>query len=46
MAGALEAFGHSVTLGDMNSGLHVIARTAGGWQGAADPRREGIVLGQ
>ena len=46
MATALAALGHSVSLADMNSGLHVIARTPAGWQGAADPRREGIVLGQ
>jgi gamma-glutamyltranspeptidase/glutathione hydrolase len=46
MAAALEAYGHTVSLADMNSGLHVIARTPDGWQGAADPRREGVVLGQ
>ena len=46
MAGALEALGHTVALADLNSGLHIIARTAAGWQGAADPRREGSVLGQ
>lgn len=46
MAGALEALGHTVSIADMNSGLHIIARTAAGWQGAADPRREGSVLGQ
>jgi len=46
MARALEGFGHTVSLADMNSGLHIIARTPDGWQGAADPRREGIVLGQ
>jgi len=45
-ARALETLGHSVSIADMNSGLHVIARTPAGWQGAADPRREGIVLGQ
>jgi gamma-glutamyltranspeptidase / glutathione hydrolase len=46
MAEALEALGHSVSLADLNSGLHVIARVPAGWRGAADPRREGIVLGK
>ena len=45
MAGALEALGHTVSIRDLNSGLHVIERVPGGWRGAADPRREGIVLG-
>ena len=45
MADALKALGHSVSLADLNSGLHLIARVPAGWQGAADPRREGIVLG-
>ena len=46
LAAALEALGHTVSIQDLNSGLHVIARTTDGWQGAADPRREGIVLGR
>jgi gamma-glutamyltranspeptidase/glutathione hydrolase len=45
MAGALEALGHTVSAADLNSGLHVIARTSDGWRGAADPRREGTVMG-
>lgn len=45
MAGALEALGHTVSAADLNSGLHVIARTSAGWRGAADPRREGTVMG-
>jgi gamma-glutamyltranspeptidase/glutathione hydrolase len=45
MAGALEALGHTVSVRDLNSGLHVIERVPGGWRGAADPRREGLVLG-
>ncbi len=46
LAGALEALGHTVALADMNSGLHVIERIAAGWRGAADPRREGTVMGR
>lgn len=45
LAGALEALGHTVSLVDLNSGLHVIERTPEGWRGAADPRREGSVMG-
>jgi len=30
---------------DMTSGLQAIERTPGGWFGGADPRREGLVLG-
>jgi gamma-glutamyltranspeptidase/glutathione hydrolase len=45
-AGALEKLGHTVTLVDLNSGLHVIERTPEGWRGAADPRREGTVMGK
>jgi gamma-glutamyltranspeptidase/glutathione hydrolase len=41
----LEALGHEVHVIDMPSGLHVIARNAAGWIGAADPRREGAARG-
>ena len=30
---------------DEASGLHGIMRTADGWAGGADPRREGVALG-
>jgi gamma-glutamyltranspeptidase / glutathione hydrolase len=43
--GALQARGHSVAEVDLPSGLQAIRRTAGGWQGGADPRREGIARG-
>jgi gamma-glutamyltranspeptidase/glutathione hydrolase len=43
---ALEALGHSVQVADMTSGLHAIRRVPGGWQGAADPRREGAAAGR
>ena len=42
---ALRARGHSVTSTDLTSGLQVIRRTPGGFSGGADPRREGLVLG-
>lgn len=41
---ALEAMGFEVNLRDLNSGLHAIA-IGDGLQGGADPRREGIALG-
>jgi gamma-glutamyltranspeptidase / glutathione hydrolase len=41
----LEKRGHKVKVRGLNSGLHVIARTAIGLEGGADPRREGVVLG-
>lgn len=45
LAGALEALGHKVNIADQNSGLHGIEAVAEGWRGGADPRREGVVLG-
>ena len=42
---ALEAMGEKVRRLEMTSGLHVIMRGPQGWIGAADPRREGIALG-
>ena len=41
----LEALGYEVQVGDLNSGLHAIA-IGDRLQGAADPRREGIALGE
>lgn len=46
LAAALRALGHEVAIGDLNSGLHVIAITDGGLVGAADKRREGFVIGE
>jgi gamma-glutamyltranspeptidase/glutathione hydrolase len=43
---ALKARGHRVIETDLTSGLQVIARTPTGWFGAADPRREGVVMGE
>jgi gamma-glutamyltranspeptidase/glutathione hydrolase len=42
----LEARGHVLNLARMTSGVHVIRRIPGGWQGAADPRREGVARGE
>jgi gamma-glutamyltranspeptidase/glutathione hydrolase len=42
---ALQARGHEVREMDMTSGLQAIQRTPGGFFGGADPRREGVVLG-
>ncbi|WP_199220320.1 gamma-glutamyltransferase family protein [Limnohabitans sp. T6-20] len=42
---ALKARGHEVREMEMTSGLQAIERTPTGWFGGADPRREGVVLG-
>ncbi len=42
----LRALGHQVDLADQSSGLSAIVRDPGsGWVGGADPRREGLVMG-
>ncbi len=46
VAEALRARGHAVEIGDMNSGLHIIALEGGRLIGGADPRREGLPLGR
>ncbi len=43
---ALEELGHSVTLRDLNSGLHIIRTSDAGLLGGADPRREGLAMGE
>ena len=43
---ALKARGHTVREMEMTSGLQAIERTPKGWFGGADPRREGVVLGE
>jgi len=43
---ALEAMGHEVRLSKMTSGLHGIYFRDDKMTGGADPRREGVVLGQ
>jgi len=41
----LKALGHETKVRDLNSGLHGIVITKDGLVGGADPRREGLVLG-
>ncbi len=41
----LRALGHQVSLAEQSSGLSALVRTSSGWIGGADPRREGVVLG-
>jgi gamma-glutamyltranspeptidase / glutathione hydrolase len=45
----LERRGHTVNLMEFTSGLHILQRNTAakkqGWQGGADPRREGVVKG-
>jgi gamma-glutamyltranspeptidase/glutathione hydrolase len=45
LAERLQALGHDVAVVEQTSGTHVIVRDARGWQGGADPRREGVALG-
>jgi gamma-glutamyltranspeptidase/glutathione hydrolase len=45
LAPELERMGHSVRIRDEASGLHAIMRTKDGWAGGADPRREGVAVG-
>jgi gamma-glutamyltranspeptidase/glutathione hydrolase len=43
---ALKSMGHEVRVIDMTSGLQGIRRVRGGWEGGADPRREGVARGK
>jgi len=45
LRGALEARGHAVSVRELNSGLSAIVRREGRLLGGADPRREGVALG-
>jgi gamma-glutamyltranspeptidase/glutathione hydrolase len=46
LAAGLAALGHEVRRGPLASGVHLIVRTPDGWLGAADPRREGVAVGE
>ncbi len=46
LAPALQAMGHEIRIADAPTGLHAILRVPGGWQGGADPRREGAAKGK
>ncbi len=46
LSGALTELGYEVNPRALTSGLHGIAITADGLSGGADPRREGIALGE
>lgn len=41
----LRKLGHQVDLADQSSGLSAIVRDSASWVGGADPRREGLVMG-
>ncbi|MHA1538236.1 MAG: gamma-glutamyltransferase, partial [Alphaproteobacteria bacterium] len=46
LAGPLRGLGHQTRVTPMNSGLHAIQITKTGLIGGADPRREGVALGE
>ena len=46
MVAPLEELGYKVNLRSLNSGLHAISIEENGLLGGADPRREGIAIGQ
>jgi len=41
----MQELGYQVKMVELNSGLHLIKKSAAGWQGGADPRREGQASG-
>lgn len=43
---ALRSRGHAVTETALTSGVQALQRTATGWHGGADPRREGVAVGE
>ena len=46
IADALRALGHEVQVRRHEGGLTGIRRVQGGWEGGADPRRDGIARGE
>jgi gamma-glutamyltranspeptidase / glutathione hydrolase len=45
-ADALRALGHEVQVSRLEGGLTAIRRAGDGWEGAADPRRDGTAKGE
>ncbi|MCB8838192.1 gamma-glutamyltransferase [Aurantimonas sp. VKM B-3413] len=45
LADPLKAMGYEVKISDQTSGIHAIAITPDGLEGGADPRREGVAVG-
>jgi gamma-glutamyltranspeptidase/glutathione hydrolase len=45
-ADALRALGHEVQVSRLEGGLTAIRRSGDGWEGAADPRRDGVAKGE
>ena len=45
LAPKLAALGHGIRIGPQTSGVQTIVRTPRGLVGGADPRREGVVMG-
>ena len=45
LAPRLTAMGEQVRMTDFDSGVNGIRRVANGYEGGADPRREGVALG-
>ena len=46
LAGDMRAYGLDVSVRDLNSGLAMMLIGPEGLSGAADPRREGVALGE
>ena len=45
LAAQLTAMGHNVRVSPMESGQHIIEKVDGGYRGGADPRRDGVAVG-
>jgi gamma-glutamyltranspeptidase/glutathione hydrolase len=45
LAPQLAAMGHTTAARELESGLHIIQAVPGGYRGGADPRRDGVALG-
>ena len=45
LAPKLKAMGHQVVIHSLNSGSQIIQRTKDGYLGGADPRRDGVAIG-